>query len=164
MISRETRASGLLRQLSRAWPMTTAGLVSETHMQLGSHPQEFCQSIAQPNLDHSQSHWVLKNWYTIYFFINFTQYHLNRRKIIQWNVYWKYFDKILLTYRRQPINERHQITWHPCDTPVCPTFLSEFSKLRHFEICWNSWSFMNWQMYMRSIYWQAMPKLKKSDK
>ena len=37
MISRETRASGLLRQLSRARPMTAAGLVSETHMQLGSH-------------------------------------------------------------------------------------------------------------------------------
>ena len=37
MISRETRARGLLRQLSRARPMTAAGLVSDTHMQLGSH-------------------------------------------------------------------------------------------------------------------------------
>ena len=34
MISRETRANGLLRQLSHAQPMTAAGLVSETHMQL----------------------------------------------------------------------------------------------------------------------------------
>ena len=37
MISCQTRASGLLRLLSRARPMTAAGLVSETHMQLGSH-------------------------------------------------------------------------------------------------------------------------------
>ena len=39
MISRETRESGLLRQLSRARPMTAADLVvvSEAHMQLGSH-------------------------------------------------------------------------------------------------------------------------------
>ena len=39
MISRETRASGLLRQLSRARPMTPADLVvvSEAHMQLSSH-------------------------------------------------------------------------------------------------------------------------------
>ena len=39
MISRETRASSLLRQLSRARPMTAADLVvvSEAHMQLGSH-------------------------------------------------------------------------------------------------------------------------------
>ena len=34
MISRETRVSALLRQLSRARPMTATGLVSETHMQL----------------------------------------------------------------------------------------------------------------------------------
>ena len=41
MISRETRASGLLRQLSRARPMTAADLlvVSEAHMQLGSTGQ-----------------------------------------------------------------------------------------------------------------------------
>ena len=37
MISRETRASGLLRQLSRVRRMTATGLVSETHMLLGSH-------------------------------------------------------------------------------------------------------------------------------
>ena len=39
MISCETRASGLLRQLSRARPMTAAHLVvvSKAHMQLGSH-------------------------------------------------------------------------------------------------------------------------------
>ena len=37
MISRETRASGLLRLLSSARRMTAGGLVSETHMQLGSH-------------------------------------------------------------------------------------------------------------------------------
>ena len=37
MISRETKASGLLCQLSRAQPMTAAGLVSEAHLQLGSH-------------------------------------------------------------------------------------------------------------------------------
>ena len=34
--------------------------------------QELCRSIAQPNPDHSQSRVVLKNWYTIYFFIIFT--------------------------------------------------------------------------------------------
>ena len=32
--------------------------------------------------------------------------------------------KILLTSGRQPINEWPQITWHPCDSPMCPTFLS----------------------------------------
>ena len=37
MISRKTKATVLLRQLSRARPMTAAGLVFETHMQLGSH-------------------------------------------------------------------------------------------------------------------------------
>ena len=37
MISRETRASGLLRQLSRARRMTATGIVSETHMLLGNH-------------------------------------------------------------------------------------------------------------------------------
>ena len=37
MISRETRAGGLLRQLSRVRRMTGTGLVSETHMLLGSH-------------------------------------------------------------------------------------------------------------------------------
>ena len=34
MFSSETRASALLRQLSRARPMTAAGLETETHMQL----------------------------------------------------------------------------------------------------------------------------------
>ena len=76
-------------------------------------------------------------------------------------MYWQYFDKISLTYGRQPINERRQIMWHPCDSPMCPNFLNEFSKFHHFE----KLSFMNWQTYMRSIYWQAMPKVKKeSDK
>ena len=55
---------------------------------------EFSWSIAQLNPDHSLSRVVLKNLYTIYFFTNFTWYHLNRRKIIQWNVYWKYFNDL----------------------------------------------------------------------
>ena len=39
MISHETRASGLLGQLSRARPMTAADLVvvAKAHLQLGSH-------------------------------------------------------------------------------------------------------------------------------
>ena len=31
--------------------------------------------------------------------------------------------KISLTYGRQPINEPRQITWHPCDSLMWPTFL-----------------------------------------
>ena len=137
MISRKTRASGLLCQLSRALPMTTADLVvvSEAHMQLGSHKTvlqvrnvcagvvfysiiliekspgvmvkicwikghfnriivvcnrvpiskhdlcssiflladftEVCQSIAQLNPDHSQSHVVLKKMIQNLFHLKF---------------------------------------------------------------------------------------------
>ena len=45
MISRETRASGLLRQLSRARPMTTADLVvvSEAHAARQSQHMRACE-------------------------------------------------------------------------------------------------------------------------
>ena len=37
------------------------------------------------------------------------------------------------------------------------------SSLRNLLKFLIEWSFMNWQMYMRSIYWQAMPKVKKNS-
>ena len=55
--------------------------------------------------------------------------------------------KIILTYGRQPINDFPQ--------RVFKASLKFLIKR----------SFINWQMYMRSIRWQAMPKVKKkSDK
>ena len=57
-------------------------------------------------------------------------------------------------------------------TPMRQSNVSDFpqrvfkaSSLRNLLKFLIEWSFMNWQMYMRSIYWQAMPKVKKkSDK
>ena len=61
-----------------------------------------------------------------------------------------------------------QITWHPCDSPTCPTFFSEFTKfnpLRNLSKFLTKLSFISWQLYMKSIKWELMPKVKKkSDK
>ena len=61
-----------------------------------------------------------------------------------------------------------QITWHPCDSPTCPTFFSEFTKfnpLRNLLKFRTKLSFISWQLYMKSIKWELMPKVKKkSDK
>ena len=73
-------------------------------------------------------------------------------------IYRNILIKILLTYGRQPINERRQITWDPCDSPQRVFKASSLWNLLRFLI--KRW-FINWQMYMRAIYWQAMPKVKK---
>ena len=72
------------------------------------------------------------------------------------------------------MNERRQITWHPCDSPMCPTFLSEFSKLHQFieipditivykftnvhEIDWDLQA-----MPKSDKQWQKLYKVRKSD-
>ena len=52
--------------------------------------------------------------------------------------------KTSLIYGRQPINAWRLITWHPCDSPICPTFLREFSRFHRCEICWNYWQNDRW--------------------
>ena len=69
--------------------------------------------------------------------------------------------KTSLIYGRQPIYAQHLITWHPCDSPICPTFLKEFSSLRNLLKLLTKRSLINWQIYMESIYWQVMPVVKK---
>ena len=74
--------------------------------------------------------------------------------------------KILFTYERQPINERRQITWHPCDKSNVSDFpqrVFKATQLRNLLKFLIKRSFINWQMHMRSIYWQAMPKVKKKN-
>ena len=72
----------------------------------------------------------------------------------------KIFDKISLTYGRQPFNERRQIAWQS-NVSDFPQWVFKASSLRNLLKFLIKWSFMNWKMYMRSIYWQAMPKVKK---
>ena len=60
--------------------------------------REFCQSIAPLHYQIRTICKVMWLWksdvHNFDFFINFTQYHLNRREIIQWNVYWKIFNDL----------------------------------------------------------------------
>ena len=65
-------------------------------------------------------------------------------------------------------NTRHEYSCWPMwqsnvsDFPQQVFKASSLQNLLKFLI---KWSFMNWQLYMRLIYWQAMPKVKKkSDK
>ena len=44
-----------------------------------------------------------------------------------------------------------------------PQRVFKASSLRNLLKFLIKWSFMNWQMYMRSIYWQAMPTVKKKN-
>ena len=62
----------------------------------------------------------IKIFKTIYFHI-WSEYKAIIAGII---TYRNILIKVVLPYRRQPINERRQITWHPSDSPMCPTFLS----------------------------------------
>ena len=73
------------------------------------------------------------------------------------------FIKILFTWGRQPINERRQITWQS-NVSDFHQLVFKFTSLRNLLKFLIKRSFINWQMHMRSIYWQAMPKVKKSDK
>ena len=96
--------------------------------------------------------------------INFHIWSKYKAIIAGIRTYRNIFIKILLTYVRQPINERRQIMWQSSVSDF-PQPVFKASSLRNLLKFLTKRSFINWQMYMRSIYWQAMPKVKKkSDK
>ena len=80
-------------------------------------------------------------------------------------MYWKYFDKILLTYEaaNQRAASNHVTPMWQSNVFDFPQRVFKASSLRNLLKFLIKWSFMNWQMYMRSIYWQAMPKVKKKN-
>ena len=102
----------------------------------------------------------MKIFSTIYFHI-WSEY---KPIITRIGAYLNILIKISLIYGRQPINSWRLIMWHSCHGPICPTFLKEFSKFHHCKILLTlltKRSLINWQIYMESIYWQVMPKVKK---